>query len=228
MSKTWFKNTIEKVDPVMDRIKNHPFIEDLSKGTLDPERFHFYMHQDSYYLNGYGKVLATISTRLKNSDYSLDFLGFATGTIEVEKTLHKDFIEQFQGFDQPEKSPTCTLYTGFLTEIDQTESIELSLAAVLPCFWIYKEVGDYLLSIANTTDNPYQKWMDTYGGESFANSVKRAIEITEYYAEKTTPEVRTEMTSAFLKTSQMEWMFWDSAYRLEKWPVLNFNKKLNS
>ena len=219
MSKTWFTQTIEKVNPLMDEIKSHPFVRELSQGTLDEERFHFYMYQDSYYLNGYGKVLADISNRLKNSDYSLDYLSFATGTIEVEKALHKDFIGKIQGFEPPEKSPTCTLYTGFLTEVHQREPIEVSLAAVLPCFWIYKEIGDYVLSIADTNDNPYQKWMDTYGGEDFAQSVNRAIEITEDYAGKATAEIREEMTSAFLKTSQMEWMFWDAAYRLEKWPV---------
>ena len=219
MELKWFETTKEKVSHLMEKIKSHAFIKELSDGSLDGKRFHFYMHQDSYYLNSYGKVLAGISTQLKNPDCALDFMSFATGTIEVEKALHEDFIETLKGFEQPEKSPTCALYTGFLTEVNQFDSIEVSLAAVLPCFWIYKEVGDYLLSIANTNNNPYQKWMDTYGGEDFANSVARAIEITEHYAKDTTPEVREEMTKAFLKTAQMEWMFWDSAYRLEKWPV---------
>lgn len=219
MELEWFKATKEEVSPLMDKIKSHAFIKELSDGSLDAERFHFYMHQDSYYLSSYGKVLASISAQLKNPDYALDFMGFATGTIEVEKALHKDFIEEMKGFDKPEKSPTCALYTGFLNEVVQFDSIEVSLAAVLPCFWIYKEVGDYLLSIANTKNNPYQKWMDTYGGEGFASSVERAIEITEYYAKNTTPEVREAMSKAFLKTAQMEWMFWDSAHRLEKWPV---------
>ncbi len=219
MELKWFETTKEKVSPLMDKIKSHAFIKELSDGSLDAKRFHFYMHQDSYYLNAYGKVLASISTQLKKSDYALDFIGFATGTIEVEKALHKDFIEALIGFEQPEKSPTCALYTGFLTEVNQFDTIEVSLAAVLPCFWIYKEVGDYLLSIANTDHNPYQKWIDTYGGEDFANSVERAIEVTEHYAKNTTAKVRGEMTSAFLKTAQMEWMFWDSAYRLEKWPA---------
>lgn len=219
MQLKWFETTIEKGSPLMEKIKSHSFVKELGDGSLEAEQFHFYMHQDSYYLDAYGKVLSSISTQLKDSDDSLDFMNFATGTIEVEKALHSEFIKEFKGFDQPEKSPTCSLYTGFLTEVNRFDSIEVSLASVLPCFWIYKEVGDHLLSIANTKDNPYQKWMDTYGGEDFANSVNRAIEITECYAQKTTVEVRKEMTKAFLKTAQMEWMFWDSAYRLEKWAV---------
>ena len=31
--------------------------------------------------------------------------------------------------------------------------------------------------------------------------------------------VREEMRAAYLKATRYEWMFWDSAYRLEAWPV---------
>jgi len=219
MQSNWFDTTVERVIPLMEKIKRHPFIEDLSNGNLEAGRFHFYMHQDSYYLNAYGKVLANISTRLKHPEDALKFMSFATGTIEVEKALHKDFINEFKQFEQPEKSPTCGLYTGYLSEVALFDSIEVSLAAVLPCFWIYKEVGDHLLKIADTTDNPYNKWIDTYGGEDFARSVQQAIEITESYASSSSDQVRIEMTNAFIKTSQLEWMFWDSAYRMEKWPI---------
>ncbi|WP_019039066.1 thiaminase II [Psychroflexus tropicus] len=219
MTKTWFDSVVKDVAPIMKEIKTHPFITELSDGTLDPKNFHFYMHQDSYYLYSYGKVLASIATRLKEPDYSLNFMSFSTGTIEVEKALHKDFIADFPDLDPPEKSPTCALYTGFLTEVFEYDSIEVSLAAVLPCFWIYKEVGDYLLKTTTRSNHPYQKWIDTYGGEDFATSVERAIEITEVYAQNSTEEIRKQMTKVFLKTAQLEWMFWDSAYRREQWPI---------
>jgi thiaminase/transcriptional activator TenA len=34
-----------------------------------------------------------------------------------------------------------------------------------------------------------------------------------------TPAIRDDMYRAFQRASQLEWMFWDSAYRLERWPV---------
>jgi thiaminase/transcriptional activator TenA len=219
MKYQWFPEVVEQVSPIMKAIKSHAFIKELSDGTLAKEKFHFYIHQDTYYLNTYGKVLASISTQLKHPEHSSDFMKFAHETIAVEKILHQEFAEELQAFQIPKKSPTCVLYTGFLSEVFAYDSIEVSLAAVLPCFWIYKEVGDYLLAITDTTANPYQKWINTYGGEDFANSVKRAIEITELYAQNSTEEVRNQMTQAFLKTSQMEWMFWDSAYHQEHWPV---------
>lgn len=219
MELKWFEGVVKQVKPIMGAIQKHDFIKELSKGTLSKDKFHFYIHQDTFYLNTYGKVLASISTQLKDPEQTSDFMRFANETIAVEKILHREFAEELKGFKIPEKSPTCHLYTGFLSEVFEYDSIEVSLAAVLPCFWIYKEVGDYLLSISEISNNPYQKWIATYGSEDFANSVKRAIKITEYYAQKTTQEVRTQMATAFLKTAKMEWMFWDSAYKQEKWPV---------
>jgi thiaminase/transcriptional activator TenA len=33
------------------------------------------------------------------------------------------------------------------------------------------------------------------------------------------PSARERMHAAFRRAAQLEWMFWDSAYRLEDWPV---------
>ena len=33
--------------------------------------------------------------------------------------------------------------------------------------------------------------------------------------------VRDPMFGAFVRATQLEWMFWDSAYRLERWPILS-------
>ncbi len=219
MNYRWFTQAIEKVAPVLKAIEDHAFIKELSSGDLSKERFHFYIHQDTFYLNTYGKVLANLSTQLKDPEHASDFLQFANDTIAVEKILHQEFAEELNAFETPKKSPTCSLYTGFLSEVLTYESIEVSLAAVLPCFWIYKEVGDYLLAKVELDQHPYQKWITTYGGEDFANAVRRATEITEYYSQNTNEEIKEQMTKAFLKTAQMEWMFWNSAYQLEKWPI---------
>ncbi len=68
-------------------------------------------------------------------------------------------------------------------------------------------------------NNPYSKWIETYADESFALSTAKAIEICDQLAEETTAEIRTKMTEAFVMATKMEWMFWDSAYNLERWKI---------
>jgi len=50
-------------------------------------------------------------------------------------------------------------------------------------------------------------------------STTRAIEILDELAEAASPAVRAQMTEAFVNATRMEWMFWDSAYKMEKWPI---------
>jgi thiaminase/transcriptional activator TenA len=38
-------------------------------------------------------------------------------------------------------------------------------------------------------------------------------------ADKASAQTRDEMRRAYTHAAQLEWMFWDSAYRLREWPV---------
>ncbi len=93
----------------------------------------------------------------------------------------------------------------------------VGMAAVLPCFWIYKKVGDYILSIQKKEDNQYQNWIATYAGEEFGLLVDKAISICDEAATNSTPVQQELMTEAFITASRLEFIFWDSAYKLEKW-----------
>ncbi|MBU2995712.1 thiaminase II [Cellulophaga baltica] len=215
----WSENTWNQMIPTYEKITKHPFIEELSNGSLPQEKFEYYIQQDAYYLADFGKVLAGIGTKLEKPAHVEAFLSFATNTIQVEQILHSSYLQQFNFNKDVPISPSCLLYVGFLNKIFNLSTIEETLAAVLPCFWIYKKVGDYILKIQTTSENPYQNWIATYAGEEFGIAVKNAIEICDYYADKSTTETRKKMTDAFLMASKMEWLFWDSAYNLESWKI---------
>ena len=52
-----------------------------------------------------------------------------------------------------------------------------------------------------------------------ADTVDEVIDVTDQAAAATTPDRREAMLAAFRRSTQFEWMFWESAYRLERWPV---------
>lgn len=217
--KKWSLSTWDAIAPIYHKILEHPFITELKAGKLPEEKFSFYIQQDALYLYEFGKVLAAIAARLTKPEYIQAYLEFSTGTIMVERALHETFLKTFQANKTLEKSPACLLYTNYLHTQFTTQPLEVAMGAVLPCFWIYKEVGDHILATQDPTENKYQEWIDTYGGEAFAKSVATAIEITDDVAEQTTEAVRNRMTQAFTMASKMEWLFWDSAYQLEEWKI---------
>ena len=92
------------------------------------------------------------------------------------------------------------------------------LGAVLPCYWIYWEVGKALLE--RGSPNPlYKRWIDTYGGEEFGALVEGVLDLTNRICENLNPTQKARTMDAFVTTSRYEWMFWDAAWKLEGWPV---------
>ena len=98
-------------------------------------------------------------------------------------------------------------------------AVAVEAAAILPCFWVYLEVGKHILSIARLDGNPYADWIRAYSDPAFEASNARAIEICDQLAEAATPEVRARMTDIFLQCTRLEWLFWHSAYEDLRWPL---------
>ncbi|MEM7537697.1 MAG: thiaminase II [Chloroflexota bacterium] len=206
----------QNIEEIYQAILQLPFNQELMAGTLAQEKFEFYIYQDSLYLADYGRALAVLGSRSATPDRMLDFWQFAQNAIIVERALHEGYIKQFNMTSQAKHSPACAAYTNFLLATATHRSYEEGIAGVLPCFWIYREVGNYIYANA-APNNPYQAWIDTYAGEEFSLAVDKAIDITDETASQASESAKPLMIDAFVTSSRLEWMFWDSAYRMEQW-----------
>jgi len=214
---TWSEEAWAECELVFEEIIRLPFLHELMDGSLPTEKFLFYLRQDAFYLAEYGKILAAIAARLEQKEWREAFLGFSGDTVAVEQALHQFYLKDQLVDAGP--TPTNLLYTGHMWRQLAARSTEEALASVLPCFWVYKEVGDFILANQVKGENPYQSWIDTYGGDEFAKAVAKALFICDAYAGNCTPAQRDRMTAAFKLAFKMEWMFWQSAYEQEQWRV---------
>ena len=213
----WSDQTWNKIDTHYKAILNMPFVQELADGTLPKNKFQFYMAQDSIYLEHFGRALALIGAKSHDIGDALAYIRFAEGAIVVENALHESFFQEFGVTDTGKIQPACHHYTHFLKSTAALEPVEVAMAATLPCFWIYKKVGDHIYQEQQMANNPYQRWIDTYGGEAFAQSVQRAIMICDLAAERATQGTRARMTEAFMYATLLEYNFWDAAYELKGW-----------
>jgi thiaminase (transcriptional activator TenA) len=208
--------------PVYQIIRTMPFNADLAAGTLSEARFKYYITQDAHYLIGFGRALTLAAAKAPNPDRVVQFAKSAEGAIVVERALHGSFFTQYAitpaVFVATPLSPACHHYVSYLMATAYAEPYEVLLGALLPCFWIYAEVGRDIHGRAKA-GNPYQAWIDTYAGEDFHAAVRAVIGATDEVAAAASPSLRERMHAAFARSTQLEWMFWDSAYRLEQWPV---------
>jgi thiaminase (transcriptional activator TenA) len=207
---------------VYERIRTMPFNAELAAGTLSEARFKHYITQDAHYLLGFGRALTLTAAKAPNPDRVVQFAKSAEGAIVVERALHGSFFAQYaitpDVFALTPLSPACHHYVSFLLATAYGEPYDVLLGALLPCFWIYAEVGRDIHARLRP-NNPYQAWIDTYAGEEFHAAVRAVIAATDEAAALASSDVRTRMHAAFTRATQLEWMFWDSAYRLEQWPV---------
>ncbi|WP_345990445.1 thiaminase II [Chryseobacterium sp. Chry.R1] len=213
----WSEKTWQAIEDKYMSILQMDFIKELSAGTLPLENFKFYMAQDSLYLEHFGRTLSLIAAKIPDLQDVLSFMRFAENAIVVENALHEFYFKDFGVTDKGVLQPACHHYIHFLRSTAALECVEVAVAAVLPCFWIYREVGNFIFKYQNNINNPYQKWIDTYGGEEFSAAVDHAIAICDKIAEKATDDTRYKMTEAFIMSTQMEYHFWEAAYELKIW-----------
>lgn len=218
--KTFSQEAWASIDQTIYKdILNLDFVKELMLGTLDKSTFEFYIKQDKLYLNEFRRILTILSSKLIKEEESNNFLIYAKDIMDVEKELHEEFLDLFKADENLEASPSCLLYTGYLHTIVNTSSVAVILASVLPCFWIYQEVGAYILKHQNKEDNIYQAWIDTYGSSEYEKVVQDVIVICNKHEKNASKDEKDQMLQAFYKASQMEWLFWDSAYKKEKWAI---------
>jgi thiaminase (transcriptional activator TenA) len=199
-----------------------PFIAELSAGTLSRPRFQTYITQDALYLGQFGRALAIVGAKAPDTAGLEAFLKWALGAVVVETELHRTYLGQF-GLDPAaaaaaDPTPDCLAYTSFLLATAYHEPWEVTVAALLPCFWIYWDVGRTISRNA-APDNPYQAWIDTYSGDEFGEAVQAMIATADTAAAQVTAAQRVRMQGAFTRACQYEYLFWDGAYRQRGWPA---------
>jgi thiaminase (transcriptional activator TenA) len=203
-------------------ILSHPFIAGLTDGSLDREAFRFYVVQDAHYLREYARALSVAAARAPGEADIAMFNEHAKGAIEVERSLHDSFFAEF-GMDEKqvakaEMAPTNLAYTSYLLAAAYGGSFPELLGAVLPCYWIYWEVGKELLE-RGSPDPLYARWIETYGGEEFGEVVRSVLGLSDRIGEQLAPVEEQRVAERFRTTARYEWMFWEMGYRREAWPI---------
>jgi thiaminase (transcriptional activator TenA) len=222
MADGWTTRLWSSTEQIFAAILGHPFLAGLSDATLPPDSFAYYLSQDAHYLRYYARALAVVGAKAPTPAVTALFGKHAAQTAEVEAALHTTVLPQL-GIDPAEldaipASPTTTAYTSYLLAVAYGGSFAEGLAAVLPCYWIYQRVGEALVE-RGSPDARYQHWIDTYAGEAFAETVAQVLSVADRTGAELGPADEQRAHEHFIATTRYEWMFWDAAWRQERWPL---------
>lgn len=219
---SWSRRLWNDIEPIFTAILSHPFLTGLTDGSLDGDVFTHYVAQDVHYLRDYARALSLVAAKAPTMPDTAMFARHAAEVFDVELSLHSSLLPELgldpAALDQQPITPTTQAYTSYLLATAYGGSFADGLAAVLPCYWIYAEVGRNLLE-RGSTDHRYQRWIDSYGGDDFAKTVAEVLATTDRIGPTLSPADEAAARAHFVTTARYEWMFWDAAYRREQWPV---------
>lgn len=211
-------------EPIWHAQFRHPFVRALGTGSLPMKKFRYYILQDARYLEELARVFAAGAEKADDSNTAIRFAQLVEETIVVERGLHESYGKQWKLTAQEMRStplsPTNYAYCRHMRSVVQTGTLGEITAVALPCAWVYCEVGQHLLRKGQPKpSHPYHEWLSLYGSPEFANVAKWMRSVVNRCAKHAGKAEKARMEDAFLISSRYEWMFWDMAWREERWPV---------
>jgi hydroxymethylpyrimidine/phosphomethylpyrimidine kinase len=188
------------------------FVRGLADGTLPEHEFAYYLAQDAIYLNGYSRVLSRAAAVAPTEAEQLFWARSAQTCLEVESELHRSWLSTRS--TSSSLGPVTKAYVDHLLAASVSGSYGVLVAAALPCFWLYAEVGSTLhrqfLAGGAPGGHPYAAWLRTYADEDFAAATRQAIAYTDTAARRASESEREAMAVAFRQSSRYEVDFFDA------------------
>ena len=210
-------------EPVWEAQHAHPFVRGIGDGTLELEKFMFWVRQDYLFLIDYARLLAVAVARAPDIATMQRFADLVHSTLNVEMELHRSYAAEFgisrEEVEAEEKAPTTRGYTDFLLRVAAMGDFPELIAAVLPCMWSFCEIGQRLAQGPHPTDDRYASWIDMYASAEFAELADWCRQLVDQTATDLPEQALRRMEDAFLTSSRYEYLFWEMAWRQERWPA---------
>ncbi|UVJ37948.1 bifunctional hydroxymethylpyrimidine kinase/phosphomethylpyrimidine kinase [Arthrobacter sp. CJ23] len=198
--------------PELQAIYGLEFIRGLQSGELPEREFAYYLAQDALYLNGYSRVLARAGALAPTEAEQLFWASGSQQCLEVESELHRNWLAGRNV--EAATGPVTKSYVDHLLAASASGSYAVLLAAILPCYWLYAEVGQQLhgayVEAGASSEHPYADWLRAYADEDFAAATRQAIDFTDAAARAASPAERDAMREAFAWSCRYETAFFDA------------------
>jgi thiaminase (transcriptional activator TenA) len=205
-------------EPAWSGLADHPFVRGLAAGSLEPERFRFYLEQNLFYLPRYARVMAMGVAKARDERELRLFSAALRQVLDVEIPENRELLQRVcelgaedrGGADEP--APGALAYTSWLESVAAAGGTPEILAAVLPCTWSY---GDIAKRLAPGAPHPiYADWIAFFAGDDYSDVVERMRRDTD----ELIGEADLEPLADIFRTGvRLERGFWDMAYGLADW-----------
>ena len=216
----------EESKPIWTALHQHPFITELSEGTLPLDKFRFFLEQDIFYLEEYARCLAMGAAKARSERELRYFTVDLNTVLDAEIPSNRSLLDQVIDLGAEDRggslamAPANLAYTSYMQSLSlRGGSLEI-MAALLPCAWTYVEIAEALQERTETTHPVYRGWIAYFTLPQTVEMVADMRRDFDALVLEETEARRRELAQIFATSSRLERGFWEMAYTLEQWPDL--------
>jgi thiaminase/transcriptional activator TenA len=205
----------------------HPFLRELTAGTLPLAKFRFFLEQDILYLADFARCIATGAAKSATEAELRYFARQLDGTINLELPNQRRVLERVCELGAADhggggaQAPANVAYTSFLLRVAGEGGPLEIVAAILPCAWSYVEIAGRMAG--QIAEHPvYREWIGFYLTDEVDRLVREMRGDFDEMARRARPgrEHQRRLAEIFTMSSRLEGGFWQMAYALDQWPDL--------
>ncbi len=207
---SWSEGVWNESNSVVEKIKNHKFIQELMEGILNENIFKEYIIQDIMYCDIFNSCMKKLSEKIDIEDYNNKLLEFSKSKSSI--SMREFYKNKYGLIPDTKKNNVNGKYTSLIIDSVENKSIQEGLSSMLACYWVYFDVGNYIHdNQIKNKDNKYQNWIDNYGNPNYGKKVECYKNICDYYA-NLDPSKKESMKNIFLQCAQYEYDFFNEVY----------------
>ncbi|QNP69694.1 TenA family transcriptional regulator [Streptomyces roseirectus] len=219
------KELQELAEPVLAKVKEHPFWAGLRDGTLPPECLAHFVEQDtSHLLPAYARALARTAAATRWDEHASLLARSVMGSLEARDRLRTAYTELAPGLGlpalaaAPEASAATHAHCSFL-HAATASTVAAGMGALLPMVWFNHRISDDLLE-RHTPGSRYADWIQAYHpGEGYRFAVRAFMAAYDELGERMAVPGRAELLQYFTTSVRYEWAFAEGAWSRSGWPL---------
>ncbi len=207
---------------IWESYNTHPFVKGIETGTLDKEKFRYYIIQDFLYLEDYAKAFAMGIAKAKSIETTRLFSGYLSLLTGSEMNIHHGYMGKFgvtrEELEAMPRALDNLSYTSYMLRVAYEEGEAEILAAILSCAYSYELIAKNM--VKNNPDcvnhDFYGEWITGYASRSYAEGnvvlCNALNKLTEHYTE----QQKKHLTDIFVACSRYEYLFWELSWKMSK------------
>lgn len=211
------KRMLGAAEEIWKAYNEHPFVIGIQNGTLDKDKFRYYMIQDYLYLEDYAKTFAigvAKAKSFKTANLFAKYINVMNGELNVHEGYFAKLKITQEEIDSACRSLSNLSYTSYMLRVAYEEGEAEILAAILACAYSYEIIAKNIVknNPSSVNDEFYGDWVKGYISDSYSAENAVLLEEMNRLSENYTEKQIQHLVDIFVACSRYELAFWEMSW----------------